>query len=76
MSLELKILELIPLPGPLNLENIENDDKFLNDLKNKVPLGRIGNSNEINGPNILASNASSCTTLILLMVDGLLGNEL
>ena len=59
-------------PGPFpNIENIENDDKFLNDLKNKVPLGRIGNSNEINGPLIfLASNASSYVTGSNIVVDG------
>ena len=58
-------------PGPFPNENTQKNHSFIKKLKNKVPMNRIGNKNEINGTVIfLASNASSYLTGQNISVDG------
>ncbi len=55
-----------PFPNPTT-----NDPEFMELLSNKVPMGRIGDSSEIQGPVIfLASKASSFVNGTNLRVDG------
>jgi NAD(P)-dependent dehydrogenase (short-subunit alcohol dehydrogenase family) len=59
-------------PGPFPSENVQkNDPDFIEKLKKKVPMGRIGFPNEIKGPTLfLASSASSYVNGSNLIVDG------
>ena len=59
-------------PGPFPSDQTQKKDKkLIKNLKNKVPLGRIGNKSEIVGPVIfLASKASSYINGSNLIVDG------
>lgn len=59
-------------PGPFPSENVQmGNPSFIESLSNKVPLGRIGRSDEIKGPVLfLASSASSFVNGSNLVVDG------
>lgn len=59
-------------PGPFPNMSVQSDNSdFCNRLANKVPLGRIGQPEELVGPSIfLASDASSYVTGLNLSVDG------
>ena len=57
-------------PGPFP-DKSKNLQLFIDKLESKVPLGRVGNSDEIIGPVVfLASSSSSYITGINLVVDG------
>lgn len=59
-------------PGPFPSKEVQDaDQEFIQKLCNKVPLGRIGLSQEIRGPMLfLASHASSYVNGANLCVDG------
>lgn len=59
-------------PGPFPSEAIQKSDQnFIETLGKKIPIGRIGFSNEIKGPTLfLASSASSYVNGMNLIVDG------
>lgn len=59
-------------PGPFPSEKVQVDNpSFIESLSKKVPLGRIGRSDEIKGPVLfLASSASSFVNGSNLTVDG------
>lgn len=59
-------------PGPFPSEKVQkNDVCFIEKLSKKVPMGRIGQSEEIKGPVLfLASEASSFTNGANIVVDG------
>lgn len=58
-------------PGPFPKEEVQKNIEFINQLKKKVPMGRIGFPDELKGTVIfLASNASSYITGTNILVDG------
>ncbi len=58
-------------PGPFPDSSVQNNFEFINNIKSRVPLGRIGSASEIVGPAIfLLSDASSFVTGHNLCVDG------
>ena len=58
-------------PGPFPNSTVQKDLDFINKLKKKTPLGRIGQPHELKGVIIfLASNASSYVTGENISVDG------
>lgn len=58
-------------PGPFPKDQIQNNEEFIDKLKMKIPLGRLGNVQEIKGVIIfLASSASSFVTGENIHVDG------
>jgi gluconate 5-dehydrogenase len=58
-------------PGPFPKEEVQKNVEFMNQLKMKVPMGRIGLPDELKGVIIfLASNASSYITGENILVDG------
>jgi len=58
-------------PGPFPSYHTQQNKKFIDELLNKVPLGRIGKPEELKGPLLfLASDASSYVTGHNLVVDG------
>ena len=58
-------------PGAFPNRNIQKNKKFISNLKNKIPLGRIGQPDEIQGAVVfLASDASSYVTGQNVVVDG------
>ena len=58
-------------PGPFPSYHAQQSKKFIDELSNKVPLGRIGKPEELKGPLLfLASDASSYVTGHNLVVDG------
>lgn len=59
-------------PGPFPIPSTHGaDDQFMSRLRDKVPLGRVGNPDEITGPVVfLASDASSFVTGTNIVVDG------
>lgn len=59
-------------PGPFPSDSVQkNNIDFVEKLSNKVPLGRIGQSDEIKGPTLfLASSASSFVNGANLVADG------
>jgi len=58
-------------PGAFPGEKARNDKKFMAALKKKIPLGRVGNPEELKGAVLfLASGASSYVTGTNIVVDG------
>ena len=58
-------------PGPFPKEEVQKNVEFMNQLKMKIPMGRIGLPDELKGVIIfLASNASSYITGENIIVDG------
>ena len=58
-------------PGPFPNTNILRDKKFLNKLKEKTPLKRVGKAEELVSTVLyLASKSSSFTTGVNIPVDG------
>ena len=58
-------------PGSFPKPEVQQNSDFINNLKNKVPLGRVGNPVELKGAIVfLASKASSYVTGENLHVDG------
>ncbi|MGI1671163.1 MAG: SDR family oxidoreductase [Neptuniibacter sp.] len=59
-------------PGPFPSESVQDaDPEFISRLNSKVPLGRIGNSEEIKGPVLfLASSSSTFVNGANIVVDG------
>jgi len=58
-------------PGPFPKDEVQKNTEFINQLKKKVPMGRIGLPDELKGTVIfLASNASSYITGENILVDG------
>jgi|APSaa5957512535_1039671.scaffolds.fasta_scaffold45160_2 NAD(P)-dependent dehydrogenase (short-subunit alcohol dehydrogenase family) len=58
-------------PGPFPKEEVQKNVEFINQLKKKVPMGRIGLPEELKGVVVfLASNASSYITGENILVDG------
>ncbi|WP_022671235.1 SDR family oxidoreductase [Hippea alviniae] len=58
-------------PGPFPSKEVQKSKGFIENLKNKVPLGRIGLPDELKGAVVfLASDASSFITGHNLIVDG------
>ena len=58
-------------PGPFPNQTVQKNKKFMNNLKRKIPMNRIGHPNELKGITIfLASNASSFLTGENIHVDG------
>ncbi len=58
-------------PGPFPNTNISRDKKFLNKLKEKTPLKRVGKAEELVSTVLyLASKSSSFTTGVNIPVDG------
>lgn len=58
-------------PGPFPNEEVQKDGKFIEQLKNKNPLGRIGKPEDLKGVIVfLASSASNFVTGENICVDG------
>lgn len=58
-------------PGPFPSDSVQSETAFIERLRSRVPLGRIGSSSEVAGAMVyLASDASSFTTGANLVVDG------
>lgn len=58
-------------PGPFPSKNVQQNDGFVNQLKAKNPLGRIGKPEDLKGAFVLlSSNASDFITGHNLVVDG------
>ena len=58
-------------PGPFPQEEVQQNIEFINRLKKKIPMGRIGLPHELKGVIVfLASNASSFITGENILVDG------
>jgi len=59
-------------PGPFPAESVQEDNpEFIKKLADKVPLGRIGQADEVKGPILfLASSASSYVNGTNIVVDG------
>ena len=58
-------------PGPFPQEDVQKNVEFINRLKKKIPMGRIGLPDELKGIMIfLASDASSYITGENILVDG------
>ena len=58
-------------PGPFPTDSVQNKSEFLNKLKKKIPLGRIGKPHELKGIMVfLSSESSSYLTGSNIMVDG------
>ena len=58
-------------PGPFPSDSVQNKSKFINELKKKIPLGRIGKPHELKGIMVfLGSESSSYLTGSNIMVDG------
>jgi len=58
-------------PGPFPKPEVQQDIEFINNLKNKTPLGRIGQPSELKGIIVfLASEASSFVTGDNIHIDG------
>jgi len=58
-------------PGPFPSDNVQKNERFIAQISNKVPLGRIGQPEELKGALIfLASDTSSYITGHNLVVDG------
>ncbi|WP_308367623.1 MULTISPECIES: SDR family oxidoreductase [unclassified Microbulbifer] len=59
-------------PGPFPSETVQQGNPdFINELRKRVPLGRVGAAEEINGPVLfLASSASSFVSGANVVVDG------
>lgn len=58
-------------PGPFPNPEVQKNQRFISNLKNKVPLGRIGQPYELKGAVVfLASEASSYITGQNIVVDG------
>ncbi|MFT5443439.1 MAG: NAD(P)-dependent dehydrogenase (short-subunit alcohol dehydrogenase family) [Myxococcota bacterium] len=58
-------------PGPFPSQEIRQQEGFIDDLCARIPLGRVGDPNEIAGPVVfLLSQAASYVTGHNLMVDG------
>ena len=58
-------------PGPFPKPDVQQNTNFMNNLKKKIPLGRVGNPSELKGVMMfLASNASSFVTGENIHVDG------
>jgi len=60
------------VPGPFPIPYTQGqDDEFMRRLRNKVPMGRVGNAPEIAGAVVfLASDAASFVTGTQIAVDG------
>lgn len=60
------------VPGPFPIPSTQGqDDEFMKRLRNKVPMGRVGNAPEIAGAVVfLASDAASFVTGTQITVDG------
>lgn len=60
------------VPGPFPIPSTQGqDDEFMKRLRNKVPMGRVGNAPEIAGAVVfLASDAASYVTGTQITVDG------
>jgi gluconate 5-dehydrogenase len=58
-------------PGPFPGAEVQKNEAFITNLKNKVPLGRIGQPADLKGVVVfLASDASSYITGQNIIVDG------
>jgi NAD(P)-dependent dehydrogenase (short-subunit alcohol dehydrogenase family) len=59
-------------PGPFPSEEVQRlNPDFITDLVSKVPMGRVGNAQEIKGPSLfLASSAASFVNGANIVVDG------
>jgi len=58
-------------PGPFPNPEVQKNQRFISNLKNKVPLGRIGQPGDLKGAVVfLASEASSYITGQNIVVDG------
>jgi gluconate 5-dehydrogenase len=58
-------------PGPFPSAEVQKNEVFIANLKNKVPLGRIGQPTDLKGVVVfLASDASSYITGQNIIVDG------
>jgi NAD(P)-dependent dehydrogenase (short-subunit alcohol dehydrogenase family) len=59
-------------PGPFPSDSVQaNESEFVNRLAQRVPLGRVGQAHEINGPVLfLVSSAASFVNGANLVVDG------
>ena len=58
-------------PGPFPKREIRQHEEFIEDLARRIPLGRVGNPEEIAGPvTFLLSRAASYVTGHNLLVDG------
>jgi len=58
-------------PGPFPSLQVQENERFIEKLANKVPMGRVGQAEEIQGPILfLASEASSFVNGANLAVDG------
>ncbi|MGY0375132.1 SDR family oxidoreductase [Clostridium sp. JNZ J1-5] len=58
-------------PGPFPNDSVQKNEKFINNLERKVPLGRIGKPEELKGViALLSSDASSYINGANISVDG------